>query len=232
MAAFNSHRKSTRRLPGMLCTATVLFAQTPPLYANDLSATLSLTSDYVFRGISLTDGPALQGSIDYAFDNGFSIGSWTSNYDYDSAADRELDYYLNYSRGLSGDVILSAGTSRYTFFHEHSIDYNEYQLGLSRGPLDAKAWYAVDYGGSNGDAQYFEIGFNTALPMEISLELRAGHSVFDTQIGINDYTDFLVAAKKTFDRLDSEIRITDTDETQFGHREDMHVLVTVSTTFQ
>jgi uncharacterized protein (TIGR02001 family) len=174
----------------------------------------------------------LQGSIDYAFDNGLIIGSWTSNYDYDSAADRELDYYLNYSRGLNRDVTFSAGVSRYTFFHEQSIDYNEYQLGLSRGPLDAKAWYAVDYGGSNGDAQYFEIGFNSELPMDISLELRAGHSVFDTQIGINDYSDFLVSAKKTFGRFDSEIRLTDTDESQFGHREDMHVLVTVSTTFQ
>lgn len=232
MAALNSHRKWTRRRPCMLCSVAVLLAQTPPLYANDLSATLSLTSDYVFRGISLSDGPALQGSIDYAFDNGLNIGSWTSNYDYDSAADRELDYYLNYSHGLNSDVTLSAGVSRYTFFHEHDIDYNEYQMGLSRGPLDAKAWYAADYGGSNGDAQYFEVGFKSALPKDISLELRAGRSVFDTQIGIDDYTDFLISAKKIFGRFNSEIRLTDIDGNQFGHRGDLHVLVTASTTFQ
>lgn len=173
-----------------------LIVHTSPLQAGDLSTTLSLTSDYVFRGVSLTDGPALQGSVDYAFDNGFYIGSWTSNYDYDSAAGRELDFYLGYSLPLSNDFTLSASASRYTFFDEHEIDYNEYKAGLSRGALDAKAWYAIDYGGSNSDAQYFEVGVNSTLPMDISLEVRAGHSVFDSQIGINDYSDFMIAAKK------------------------------------
>ena len=228
----SSGSKWTRKASGMLCGAVVLLAQIPSLQANDLSATLTLTSDYVFRGISLTDGPALQGSIDYAFDNGFNIGSWTSNYDYDSPADQELDYYMTYSRGLNNDITLSAGASRYTFFHEHEIDYNEYQLGLSHGPLDVKAWYATDYNGLNGDAQYYEFGFNSELPMDVSLELRVGHSVFDTKIGINDYTDFLLSAKKTFGRFDSEIRLTDTDENQFGDREDFRILVSVSTTFQ
>ncbi len=104
-----------------------------------LGASAALTTDYVFRGVSLTDGPALQGSVDYAFDNGFYIGSWTSNYDYDSATDRELDYYLGYSRAFNKDMTLSASASRYTFIDEQDIDYNEYQLGLSRGPLDTKA---------------------------------------------------------------------------------------------
>ena len=231
MATFNSRSKWTRRASGIFCSAIVMLTQSPALHANDLSATLSLTSDYVFRGISLTDGPALQGSIDYAFDNGFYIGSWTSNYDFDSPSNRELDYYLGYSRGLNNDITLSASAARYTYFDEHNIDYNEYQLGLARGPLDAKVWYAVDYGGSGGDAQYFEVGFKSALPMAISLELRAGHSVFDTQIGINDYTDLLISAKKTFGRFNSEVRLTDTDEDQFGDREDLRIVVSVSTTF-
>jgi hypothetical protein len=68
--------------------------------------------------------------------------------------------------------------------------------------------------------------------MDVSLELRAGHSVFDSQVGINDYTDFVLAAQKTFGRFDSEIHLTDTDEDQFGDREDMRVFITVSTTFQ
>ena len=232
MPILSSHRKWARRASSMVCGAVVLLAQIPSLHANDLSATISLTSDYVFRGVSLTDGPALQGSIDCAFDNGFYIGSWTSNYDFDSATDRELDYYLGYSRELDSDITVSASAARYTYFDEHDIDYNEYQLGLSRGPLDAKAWYAVDYGGSGGDAQYFEVGFTSALPLNATLELRAGHSTFDSKIGINDYTDFVIAAQKTFGRFDSEIRLTDTDEDQFGDREDLRVFITISTTFQ
>lgn len=224
------HRES--HAAGLLCCAVGLFSQTAPLWADNLSATLALTSDYVFRGVSLTDGPALQGSIDYAFDNGFYIGSWTSNYDYDSTTNRELDFYLGYSKTIGNRIVISAGVSRYTFFKEHEIDYNEYHVGLSRGSLDAKAWYATDYGGSTGDAQYFEIGYNTDLPQNVSLELRAGRSLFDKQTGINDYTDYAVAAKKTFGRFDTEVRLTGTDENQFADREDVRLFATVSTTFQ
>lgn len=231
MLTRNSHIQWTRRTSVILCAAAIPLAHIPSLQADDLSATLSLTSDYVFRGVSLTDGPALQASVDYIFDSGFYIGTWTSNYDFDTATDRELDFYLGYSHPLSNDMTLSASASRYTYFDEHEIDYNEYHVGLSRGPLDAKAWYAIDYGGTDGDAQYYEIGFNSALPMDISLELRAGHSIFDTQTGINDYTDFVIAAKKTFGRFNSEVRLTDTDENQFGGREDLRIFITVSTTF-
>ena len=44
-----------------------------------LSFNLSLTSDYRYRGISQSRvKPALQGGADYAFANGFYIGSWAS----------------------------------------------------------------------------------------------------------------------------------------------------------
>jgi uncharacterized protein (TIGR02001 family) len=41
---------------------------------------LGATSQYVFRGLSQTDGkPALQGGFDYAHSNGFYCGTWLSN---------------------------------------------------------------------------------------------------------------------------------------------------------
>src|SRR5689334_6914463 len=45
---------------------------------------LSLTSDYVFRGITQTDyQPALQAGMDYSFgDSGWYIGTWGSNVDF------------------------------------------------------------------------------------------------------------------------------------------------------
>ena len=44
------------------------------------SATTTLATDYVFRGISNTDGePTLQASFDYEHENGLYAGVWASN---------------------------------------------------------------------------------------------------------------------------------------------------------
>src|SRR3546814_3220400 len=54
--------------------------------AFDISANVSLTSDYRFRGISLSDkGPAIQGGVDIGHDSGFFGGGWAS-----SIADTEI----------------------------------------------------------------------------------------------------------------------------------------------
>lgn len=77
------------------------------------------------------------------------------------------------------DTNLSANELRRTFFNEHDIDDNEYQLGLSRGKRSAKIWHAGTHCSTSGDAQYFEAKFNSPIPHNISLELFVGYSVFD-----------------------------------------------------
>ena len=44
---------------------------------------LGLYSEYMFRGVSLSDGPALQGGADLAHSSGFYVGTWLSNIDPD-----------------------------------------------------------------------------------------------------------------------------------------------------
>ena len=42
----------------------------------DISANVALVSDYRFRGISQSnENPAIQGGFDYAFENGFYVGT-------------------------------------------------------------------------------------------------------------------------------------------------------------
>jgi uncharacterized protein (TIGR02001 family) len=51
----------------------------------ELSANLSLVSNYYFRGVSQTDdGPAVQGGVDYEWigGTGFYVGTWLSNVDF------------------------------------------------------------------------------------------------------------------------------------------------------
>lgn len=45
-----------------------------------IAANVALVSDYVFRGLTQTNGkPAIQGGIDYSNDSGFYLGTWMSN---------------------------------------------------------------------------------------------------------------------------------------------------------
>ena len=54
----------------------------------DISANVALVSDYKFRGISQSnENPAIQGGFDYAFNNGFYVGTWGSTVDFDSVGD-------------------------------------------------------------------------------------------------------------------------------------------------
>ena len=68
--------KKTLLAAAMLATSSAALAE--------ISANVTLASDYVFRGISQTDNQiAIQGGFDYAQDNGFYVGTWASNVDPD-----------------------------------------------------------------------------------------------------------------------------------------------------
>jgi uncharacterized protein (TIGR02001 family) len=77
-----------------------------------LSFNLGLYSEYIFRGVRLSDGPALQGGIDLGHSSGFYVGTWWSNIDknytgHDDSRDPgldgsggnhlETDWYLGYA---------------------------------------------------------------------------------------------------------------------------------------
>jgi len=51
-------------------------AEAAPPYT--ISYNLGITSNYVSRGVSNSDGPALQGGIDWAHSSGFYLGAWAS----------------------------------------------------------------------------------------------------------------------------------------------------------
>lgn len=66
----------------------------------NFSATMALTNDYRVRGISNSDGAAIQGSVDWAY-KGFFAGVWASNTEF-SDANIEVDYYGGYGWSWAG----------------------------------------------------------------------------------------------------------------------------------
>ena len=88
---------------------------------HSLSANVSLTSNYVFRGISQTGGePAIQGGLDYSHSSGFYLGTWGSNVGWLTefqgykSGSMELDLYGGYRNSI-GPVSYDVGAIRYMY---------------------------------------------------------------------------------------------------------------------
>ena len=97
-----------------------------------VSANVAFTTDYVWRGMTQSDGPAIQGGFDYEADGGFYAGIWGSNvnFNYDPGAGSELDYYAGYGFSM-GDVGVDIGYIAFDYPENAAgLDFEEIYLGL------------------------------------------------------------------------------------------------------
>lgn len=95
---------------------------------------LSLTSDYVFRGVSQTNQePALQGGVEYAAESGLYIGGWGSNVSWLSdisstaapiSSSLEIDAYGGYRGKFSDAVSFDVGALYYWYPGDYPSGFN------------------------------------------------------------------------------------------------------------
>jgi uncharacterized protein (TIGR02001 family) len=96
-------------------------------YGLDLSANVSVATDYVWRGDTQTDGaPAVQGGLDLVHSSGFYVGNWNSNVD----GGIEMDAYAGFSNSL-GILGYDAGAIGYFYPKQDGVNFYELYAGLS-----------------------------------------------------------------------------------------------------
>lgn len=217
--------------------AVLLMASGAAAHA-ELSGTIGVVSDYDFRGVSLSaTDPALQGSIDWAAENGFYVGAWASNIDSGPGVDGdiEVDLYAGFAgeteRGLGWDV----GIVYYTYPGSDDIkDYPEAYVGVSYEWFELKQWYTNDYGGSDDSALYTEANGSFELPANFGLNLHLGYNYGDAFDDI-EYMDYSVGVGYTLGNFDLELKWVDNDldpeEKGDVFNSEGRVIFGVSTTF-
>lgn len=101
---------STFAMSTIAAPAMAQDAEQEPQSAFTVSANVSLTSDYRFRGISASNkDPAIQGGIDVSHDSGLFVGTWASSIATYGGSNMELDVYGGYSGSASAiDYTLTA----------------------------------------------------------------------------------------------------------------------------
>ena len=134
-----------------------------------ISYNVAATSDYVFRGISQTDGdPAIQGGIDYSHGL-FYAGAWASNVDF---ADYELDLYAGI-KPVYKDFTFDLGALYYNY-NDDSLDTTELKAAVShplyKGTIGAAYFYNTDV----DDTEYYEINGSYPLTSKLSVSGAVG----------------------------------------------------------
>ena len=124
-----------------------------PSFAS-VSANVSFTSDYIWRGMTQSDGPAIQGGFDYASDGGFYAGIWGSNVNFNDGAGSELDYYFGYGFDMGGFGV-DIGYLAYDYpDNDSDLDFEEIYVGLSMGDLGLLYASGID-----GAPDYMEVSY-------------------------------------------------------------------------
>lgn len=156
--------------------AALLLGATAVAHA-EFSSTVTLTSDYDFRGITQTaQDPALQISLDWEAGNGFYLGAWGSNVDFGDCCDEniEVDLYGGFRGGE--DVTYDVGAIYYAYPGADSINFPEIYASVGWQMLSAKLWYSWDFGNVDESAYYLEGNANFELPANFGVTAHLGYS--------------------------------------------------------
>lgn len=98
-------------------SAAPAMAQDEPESDITVSGSVTLVSDYRFRGISLSAGdPAIQGGLTIGHKSGFYVGTWASSLE-DSPlyGEMELDLFAGWKGEVTSNLTLDAGLTYYVY---------------------------------------------------------------------------------------------------------------------
>jgi uncharacterized protein (TIGR02001 family) len=190
-----------------------------PLASAEISANVTLTSDYVFRGISQTDeDPAIQGGFDFAHATGFYLGTWGSsvNFGEDDPAHLELDVYAGLAGELGAGIGWDVGFLRYLYPGAPSAldyDFNEVYAGLSYGAFALQYAFSDNFFADAGRAHHLEGTAEFALPQGFTLGLLVGRQMFrdNERADFPDYTHWAVSVSTLLAGIDVALGYTDTN---------------------
>ena len=188
----------------------VLSTLTTTAYAG---GSVGTDSDYLFRGISQTDGSmsAWAGYTHEFGDSGFMAGAWVGQVDYADGSDLETDLYAGWSNGdwtvgyidysYNGDADLDGSE----FFISKEImgvsvdyyigqdDYTDYlELGYSKWGMD------ISYGMWEDIGDNWSVSRDIDLPWDLDGSIGYVSFIADDGSLLEDEDSFVVKVSKSF----------------------------------
>jgi uncharacterized protein (TIGR02001 family) len=181
----------------MLAMATGIMATPAAIAEGEFSANVAFTTDYVYRGVTQTDGaPTVSGGLDWASDD-FYVGGWMSGVDFGDGSSTEVDIYAGFTPTV-GMFDLDLGAIYYIYPDapdDPEQNFVEVYAGASTTvsgiDLGASYAYSPEFYGETGSAGYTNFTAGTALGENFGIDASVGFSDFYDS-GNDSYTDYSV----------------------------------------
>jgi len=178
---------------------------------SSVSANVTLTSDYVWRGISQTqNNGAIQGGFDYAHESGLYAGVWGSNVDFDNDASIELDYYVGYGFNVTEEVGVDVGITHYTYPDDSGLSFEEGYINVSYMGFTL-GYAATGSLWSDDSTDYTSLSYETELA---GISVSANFAQYDWKDDVflteDSYNTWSLAFTKALMGVDLGLTYTDT----------------------
>jgi uncharacterized protein (TIGR02001 family) len=187
--------------------AVAAFAAVPMVASAQLTANVSLTTNYKFRGqdqdIITSAGtlktkavkPALQGGFDYTHASGFYVGNWNSSVNWLTGNSLEVDVYGGYRGEIAKDLGFDVGVLAYLYPGNTNGNTTEIYGGLTYGPFSAKYSHTVssDYFFYGSKAGYLNVAYAQEITKGLTLKASIGSTMFKNAANV-DFADYSVGA--------------------------------------
>ena len=195
--------------------ASVLLAGAAGTQA-EVSANVTLATDYVFRGISQTDEKgAIQGGFDWAGDTGLYAGIWASNVNFGGEASTEMDYYGGYAGETASGIGYDVGFIYYDYEGESELDYLELAFSLGYAGFSAGVNYSDEFGEDGPEYIYYSAGYDMDLAEDFTLGFNVGYTDTDQddfwEDGADTYMDYGVTLGYSTGGVDFALALIGTD---------------------
>jgi len=229
-------------------------AAMPVLASAQLTANVSLTTNYKFRGQDQDTSkvkavkPALQGGFDYTFgETGFYVGNWNSTVDWLPGNSLETDFYGGY-KFKAADVDWDVGMLTYVYSGNANGNTTEIYGAATYGPVTAKYSHTVskDYFGWAGakagsglkgrNTGYLQFSYSQEVMPNVTLKASVGYTHFASDIkdlGVPNYVDYSVGgAYDLGDGFSAGAAVTGANKkAYFGDVNKARLILTLSKTF-
>ncbi|WP_304546254.1 TorF family putative porin [Sulfurimonas microaerophilic] len=189
-----------------------------------VSANVSMTSNYMWRGMSQTsNSPAIQGGFDLDY-KGFYVGTWGSNVAGETPensltnygeANMELDLYAGYSSEFAG-IGYDIGFLQFVYpGNTKESGWGEAYLGLSYDlevvSVGAKYSYAIDTMDNGWDDQYNLLELSASVPLPYDMAIDGTYGFYEN---VGDY--YYVGLTKSIKSYDFTLAYTGLTDSSVG----------------
>lgn len=194
---FSPFSHAARRHLSRGAVASFLLAGAATAQAASVSGNATLTSDYVWRGSTQSDGdPAVQAGLALAADNGAYASLWASSIKFDSTphASTEVDAVLGWRGQFDPDWTWDANLTRYQYPSAAALNWTELGATVTwKQRVWAQLGWSDDALASDTTGTYAQLGARYPFNDVVRVEAAVGHYWLERSYA-DSYTHGLVSA--------------------------------------